>query len=94
MKKEIMKKVLSLLAILLIVILALLTSNCTDESGAKKTLETNGYRPINVGGYGWVSGSKDDLYITKFIAIAPNGDTVKGCVTRGLMSGSIIRLEN
>jgi hypothetical protein len=69
-------------------------SSCTDESGARKALERNNYQPIKVGGYDWLGGSKGDVYITKFEAIAPNGDTVSGCVTKGLWKGSTIRLDD
>jgi len=69
-------------------------SSCTDESGARKALERNNYQPIKVGGYDWLGGSKGDFYITKFEAIAPNGDTVYGCVTKGFWKGSTIRLDD
>jgi len=60
----------------------------------KKVLERNGFIPVNIGGYGWFSGSKDDLFVTKFKAIAPNKDTVTGCVTKGIFKGSSIRLND
>ena len=75
-------------------LLAVVFSSCTDESGAKKALERNGYKPISVGGYGWLAGSKDDVYVTKFKAVAPNGDTVTGCVTRGLIKGNTVRTDD
>ena len=76
------------------VMLAAVLLGCTDESGAKKALERNGYKPINVGGYGWFAGSKDDVYITKFKAVAPNGDTVNGCVTSGWFKGNTVRTDD
>lgn len=75
-------------------LLAVVLSSCTDESGAKKALERNGYKPINVGGYGWFAGSKDDVYVTKFKAVAPNGDTVTGCVTSGWLKGNTVRTDD
>jgi hypothetical protein len=67
----------------------------TDKEGATKTLERNGYKPIEVGGYGWLSSSESDTYVTEFKAIALNGDTVTGCVTRGLFfKGNTIRINN
>lgn len=75
-------------------LLAVVLSSCTDESGAKKALERNGYKPIYVGGYGWFAGSKDDVYVTKFKAVAPNGETVTGCVTKGLFKGNTIRVDD
>jgi hypothetical protein len=81
-------------AIALSTMLAVVLSSCTDESGAKKALERNGYKPINVGGYGWFAGSKDDVYVTKFKAVAPNGDTVTGCVTSGWFKGNTVRTDD
>lgn len=79
--------------IITISIICLLLS-CTDEKGAKRTLEVSGYKPINVGGYGWLSGSKDDVFKTKFTAISPSGYKVSGCVTKGIFKGSTIRLDD
>lgn len=76
------------------VLLAVVLSSCTDESGAKKALERNGYKPINVGGYGWFAGSKDDVFRTKFKAVAQNGDTVTGCVTSGWFKGNTVRTDD
>ena len=83
-----------ILAVILVTIFLINFSRCTDEHGARKTLERNNYHPINVGGYGWFSGSKEDVYITRFKAVAPNGDTVTGCVTKGLLKGNTIRLDD
>jgi hypothetical protein len=47
-----------------------------------------------VGGYDWFGGGKDDVYRTNFKAIAPNGDTVTGCVTSGWFKGNTIRLDD
>jgi len=80
-------------SVLLITLLSFLSS-CTDETGAKKALERSGYKPISVGGYGYFSGSDDDIYKTKFKAIAPNGDTVTGVVTKGTFKGNTIRLDD
>ncbi len=75
-------------------LLVLAFSSCTDNSGATKALERNNYKPIAVGGYGFFAGSDDDIYITNFKAVAPNGDTVTGCVTKGWFKGSTIRLDD
>jgi len=82
------KAILSLLA------LTMLTACLTDETGAKKTLERNGYKVIEVGGYDYWTESKDD-YQTRFKAVAVNGDTVTGTVTKGAFGkGSTIRLDD
>jgi len=78
--------------IILISITALLMS-CTDEKGAKKTLENSGYTNVSVGGYGLFGGSKDDVYCTKFTATSPNGNRVTGVVTSGWFKGHTIRLD-
>lgn len=75
-------------------LLAAWLTSCTDKTGATKTLERSGYKPLNVGGYGWFVGGKEDWYVTKFKAIAPNGEVVTGCVTRGLFKGNTIRLDD
>ena len=77
---------------LLIACLAL--SACTDSENTKKTLERAGYKPLEVGGYAWLAGSKGDVYVTKFKAVAVNGDTVTGVVTKGWFKGSTIRLDD
>ena len=76
---------------LFVFILAL--SACTDEQGARKTLERNGYKVVEVGGYDLFSDCKDP-YQTKFKAIAPNGEAVTGTVTKGILKGSVIRLDD
>ena len=82
------------LAIASLLLGAVLFQSCTDEVGAKKTLERSGYKPIKVGGYAWFCGGKEDWYITRFTAIAPNGETVTGYVTRGLFKGNTVRLDD
>ena len=66
-----------------------------DVETTTKVLKQNGYKPINVGGYAFsYVGENTDLYKTKFKAIAPNGDTVTGVVSRGFFKGNTIRLNN
>ena len=67
----------------------------TDSDATKKTLEQNSYKVIVVGGYDFWAGSKGDWYKTKFQAIAPNGDTVIGSVTKGIFNNeNVIRVKN
>lgn len=61
-----MKKLFIVLSILL------LASSCTDEQGARKALLDAGYKPIQVGGYGFLEASKGDTFVTKFKAYSPN----------------------
>ena len=68
--------------------------SCTDVNSSTKCLKQNNYKPLKVGGYAFFGGSRDDWYATKFIAIAPNGDTVSGVVTKGVFKGSTIRVND
>jgi hypothetical protein len=89
-----MKKVIlfSIIAVI-VVVYALSPLYRVDVSGATKTLKSAGYLPLEVGGYGWLSGSKSDFYSTKFKAISPAKDTVSGVVTKGFFKGCTIRLD-
>lgn len=80
--------------VVIISLLALVMVNCTDEKGARKVLERNNYKVISVGGYDILRKSNDDVYSTSFKAVAPNGDIVTGCVTKGFFKGSTIRLDD
>jgi hypothetical protein len=86
-------KTLTIIA-LIIVVSCFTLSSCTDRRSARKALERSGYKPINVGGYCWFGGSGRDTFITRFKAVAPNGETVTGCVTKGLFKGSTIRVND
>ena len=67
----------------------------TDKNATKKTLLQNNYKVIDVGGYDFWAGNKSDWYKTKFQAVAPNGDTVVGSVTKNLFSNeNVIRVKN
>ena len=92
MKRKLNNVKLSIIGTMIVVFA--LSISCTDEDGARKTLARNNYRVIEVGGHGWFSGGKDDVYITKFKAVAPNNDTVTGCVTSGWFKGNTIRLDD
>lgn len=58
------------------------TRGCTDADGARRLLVKEGYRPLEVGGRGWFRGHRGDWYVTRFRAISPQGDTVRGVVGR------------
>jgi hypothetical protein len=89
------KKILPLIiAIIFLVAINILIPH-TDKIATKKTLEQNNYKVILVGGYYFWGGNKSDWYKTKFQAIAPNGDTVEGTVTKGIFSKeNVIRVQN
>ena len=64
-----------------------------DPQGATKVLQANGYKNITITGYKWFNGTKD-FYNTGFVAVSPNGTTVSGYVSRGIIfKGSTIRFD-
>ena len=74
-------------------ILAILASwGLTDEKGAAEHLRTVGYQPVSFRGYGFLACGQDDLWRTKFVAIAPNGQRVRVAVCEGIFKGATIRL--
>lgn len=76
------------------VVLAIITSGCTDKSTARRVLSSNGYTNIRLGGYCWFSCSEDDVVSTSFTAISPAGFEVSGCVCEGLFfKHATIRFE-
>ena len=85
---------MAIIAVMIIGLILSVSVSCTDMEGARKTLERNNYKVIEVGGHDWFNGGEQDVYATRFKAIAPNGDTVTGCVTRGLFKGNTIRLDD
>ncbi|MBL7813467.1 MAG: hypothetical protein JNL70_00580 [Saprospiraceae bacterium] len=90
-----MNNIKSLPLKLVFAIFSLISSSCTDVEGTKKTVERFGFRPIEVGGYSFWNGSATDRCKTKFKAVALNGDTVTGAVTKGwIFKGSTIRLND
>jgi len=78
----------------LLVLSLLFFSACTDEHNAMRVLQENGYRNVQLTGYGWFACSKDDTFRTSFIAISPNGSQVKGTVCSGfIFKNSTIRFK-
>jgi hypothetical protein len=80
--------------IILIAIIAVVSTSCTNKKGAEQALLDAGYHPIKVGGYAWFGCGEDDFYHTKFEAY--NSDStriVKGQVCQGLLKGKTIRID-
>lgn len=89
------KRILRLpfLAAFVFLVVTRLTS-CYDARGARKALIDAGYHPIRVGGYGWACCGQDDAFSTRFEAWSPDSSRrVSGCVCRGWLKGSTIRLD-
>lgn len=85
-----MKKILVVIAISCIA----LSSCFTDNEGTRDALIKAGYHPIEVGGYGFFSGGKEDFFVTKFKAYSPDSSQiVTGVVCKGIFKGKTIRLD-
>ena len=84
---------LFIFVVFLIFCVSIIPFACTDESGTTKVLKQNGYKVVEVGGYRWFGGDKSDWWSTKFKAVTPQGDTIKGYVTTGIFKGYTIRFE-
>ena len=79
---------------LLVIVVGLLLISCTDKKGATKALLDSGFHSIQVGGYSFFGGGKDDIYKTKFKAYSPDSSrVVTGVVSSGWFKGSTIRLD-
>ena len=74
------------------VISFILLGGCTKPDETKAILEANGYRSVEIKGYGWLNCSEDDQYATKFTAISGSGNMVEGVVCSGVFKGSTIRI--
>ena len=92
---KMIKKNLPLIIVIIFLLSMYIFIPHTDKIATKKTLEQNNYKVILVGGYDFWAGNKSDWYKTKFRAIAPNGDTVEGTVTKGIFNNeNVIRVKN
>lgn len=69
-------------------------SGCTDESGARRTLEAEGFSNISITGWdAWSCGKGDDT-CTGFEATGPTGRRVAGAVGCGyFFKGCTVRVS-
>ena len=58
----------------------------SDPETATRVLIDAGYKPIEVGGFSWLSGCFGSWYQTKFTAISPSGTLVSGTVCTGILT--------
>jgi len=80
--------------IILILLAVGMLSACTEPGNAKRILEDQGYRDVQITGYSFFACSKDDTFHTGFKAISPVGKPVSGTVCAGLIfKNSTIRFE-
>lgn len=75
--------------VFLFVIMSL--SACTDESASRRTLIDSGYTNIKIGGFDFMSCSKDDTFSTHFTARNPGSHDVEGTVCCGLLKKCTVR---
>lgn len=79
---------------LVLVLVTLFLSACTQPNDATRVLENSGYSNVKIEGYAWFACSDDDAFSTKFSATGPTGRPVSGAVCSGLfMKNSTIRLD-
>lgn len=84
-----------LIKMLLVLALASTATACSDNEGAKRLLEKQGYTNVQTNGHSWFTCSKDDEVTTSFTATSPSGHQVSGAVCRGFWAkGSTIRFDD
>lgn len=69
-------------AVAFLAVLAL--SGCTDAGHARRVLQAQGYKDIQVTGYRFFGCGQHDNYRTGFKAIGPGGTPVEGVVCTGV----------
>ena len=78
--------------IILLCATALAILSCTDTEGARKVLESQGFRNIEITGYNFFGCGKDDAVHTGFSATGLDGNPIEGTVCSGLIfKGSTVR---
>lgn len=84
-----MKKVIYFICLVFVIITV---SSCTDATEARRILQAQGYKNIQITGYNFWGCGKDDAYHTGFTAISPNNTPISGTVCSGMFfKGSTIR---
>ena len=90
MKKIFVILIFVQLIVLVVLIFCFVYFPNTDIEATRKVLILNNYKPIKIGG----EGSSKLWYSTKFKAIAPNGDTCEGSVSKSLFfNDNVISIE-
>ncbi|MGL5936164.1 MAG: hypothetical protein ACRCZI_11160 [Cetobacterium sp.] len=73
--------------------LVLVLCACTQPGKARSTLSAQGYRDINLTGYGWFACGHGDYFADGFEATSPAGIRVTGTVCAGWLKGATIRFD-
>jgi hypothetical protein len=71
--------------IVMIGLVAIMFSACTNKSDAERALKAEGFSDIEVTGYDFFACSEDDFYHTGFRAKNSKGQVVTGTVCSGLL---------
>jgi hypothetical protein len=79
--------------LLLITLVAVLLTACSDAQGARKALEVQGFKDIQITGYRFFGCGQDDTFKTGFRAVGQNGAIVTGAVCQGWLKGATVRLD-
>lgn len=88
-----MKKQIAQMLIVLSV--SVIASGCSDNAGAKRLLENQGYTNVKTDGHSWFGCAKDDEVATSFTATNSAGKQVSGSVCRGFWAkSSTIRFDD
>lgn len=69
--------------ILVLILVLLISSGCTDVDRTRRVLEEQGYTDIEITGYRYFSCSEDDSCSTGFVAKSQAGKRVSGVVCSG-----------
>ena len=88
--KRLSGPMVAVIAIIFVFIISFALNSCTDEDGARRILQQNGYKDITITGSRWDMRGRDDVYVTGFEATSPSGTRISGAVCRGLFKGSTI----
>ena len=78
---------------IILALMALALTACTNNETATRVLQENGDTEIEMTGYRYFGCSKDDQFHTGFNAKSPNGHVVSGIVCGGFLKGSTIRFN-
>lgn len=79
--------------VLLMIIVLLMFTSCTDTVSTQKLLIAQGYSHVEITGMRPWMRSHGDIYSTGFRAVSPNGSVVTGAVTKGWFKGQTIRFD-
>lgn len=78
---------------ILLAVLLLSLSACTNADHTHKALRGMGFTNIEAGGHSWFGCADSDTFATKFAATNPAGQRVSGVVCSGWLKGATVRFD-